>query len=236
MHCPMAMHSVNFFQPNTWLFREFDGEYTLLALTMTPNRCWRGGPALAAPPANVKLPADVQPVTLELRYDGLLCFQVLKPVRHWVSNLDLSNKNTLTAFVTYGDQILGSASMNVSHLGGPGQGRPADESMVIDTSDWYAWVNRMPGPGAVPTLLVTGSVTLPTPGYDVSLVRVPAPAAQPRQLILRLEVRRLPGVWPQVVTTKSVRYEESPYKDAYDRVIIQLPGGGVARLNIDETF
>jgi hypothetical protein len=233
------MHWTNFFQPHTWLFREFDGEYTLLALTMTPNRCWRAGPALAAPPPNVALLPEVQPVVLQLRYSGLLCFQVIKPVRHWISNLKLGaehGKTTLTAFVMYGDQILGSSSMDVSHLGRPGPGRDPAEAMIIDTSDWYAWVNRMPGPGATPTFYVTASVTVAHPGIDVSLVKAPPTPGQPRRLNLQLRVTRRPGAWPQVVVTKSVRYEESPYQDAYDLVNIEQPGAGNIRLDIEDVY
>ena len=36
---------------------------------------------------------------------------------------------------------------------------------ITASSDWHAWVNAMPGPGAKPTLIVVGKVTVPTGGY-----------------------------------------------------------------------
>ncbi|KPQ06644.1 MAG: Type IV conjugative transfer system lipoprotein (TraV) [Rhodobacteraceae bacterium HLUCCA12] len=49
---------------------------------------------------------------------------------------------------------------------------PADgECPVLDSSDWEAWVNAMPGSDASPRLIVTGMVSMPSPGYEVSLER-----------------------------------------------------------------
>ncbi|MFQ1699366.1 hypothetical protein ACJ5NV_02110 [Loktanella agnita] len=40
---------------------------------------------------------------------------------------------------------------------------------VIESRDWAAWINKMPGPESDgPPLHVTGTVTLPTPGYDLT--------------------------------------------------------------------
>lgn len=39
---------------------------------------------------------------------------------------------------------------------------------VGESRDWAAWVNRMPGPGATPTLHVTGKVDVPHGGYTVT--------------------------------------------------------------------
>jgi hypothetical protein len=44
-----------------------------------------------------------------------------------------------------------------------------DACPIVQSADWKAWVNRMPGPGATPTLIVEGQVTLPTPGYTIEL-------------------------------------------------------------------
>ncbi|HRP12226.1 MAG TPA: hypothetical protein PLK37_14445, partial [Terricaulis sp.] len=38
----------------------------------------------------------------------------------------------------------------------------AGNCAVIESSDWAAWINAMPGPGAQRTLIVTGRITLPT--------------------------------------------------------------------------
>ena len=39
---------------------------------------------------------------------------------------------------------------------------------VLASSDWAAWVNAMPGPDGA-QVIVTGTVTLPSPGYNVAL-------------------------------------------------------------------
>lgn len=43
------------------------------------------------------------------------------------------------------------------------------ECPVIESRDWTAWVNKMPGPDIDgPQLHVTGTVTLPTPGFTLT--------------------------------------------------------------------
>lgn len=50
----------------------------------------------------------------------------------------------------------------------PGNDTDAMACPVLDSADWAAWVNAMPGLDG-PSLIVTGVVTLPTPGYSVTL-------------------------------------------------------------------
>lgn len=44
----------------------------------------------------------------------------------------------------------------------------------LSSSDWRAWINAMPGPGASPTLIVTGKVRTPTGGWRLGLRLDPA--------------------------------------------------------------
>ena len=55
--------------------------------------------------------------------------------------------------------------------GYPGQApyQPAvPECLITSSREWTAWVNRMPGPGARPMLVVSGKVVAPTGGYQVA--------------------------------------------------------------------
>jgi len=77
---------------------------------------------------------------------------------------------------------------------------------VLDSSDWAAWVNAMPGPEG-PSLIVTGVVTLPTPGYTVTLEQGSSDrSAQPVQVVrLTLEAPTMNAA--QVLTAYDVRFE-----------------------------
>jgi hypothetical protein len=229
------MTGPNLFEPKLRLIRQPDGRFTLRSLTLTPSGCWQAGPARLATPPNVLLIPEVEPVILELAYRQVFCTQAIKPIRHSIGNIELGpkhGKTAIVAFVMHHDQILGSSSIEPR----PGQldCGPDPSSPILDTSDWFAWVDRMPGPQP-PTLFVTGNVTVPTPGYAVRLEVASPQGINPRVLILDLKVEALPGVWPQVVATKQARFELSPYKDTYDSVLVQLPEGAI-ELDIEEVF
>jgi hypothetical protein len=58
------------------------------------------------------------------------------------------------------------------------------ECPVIDSRDWTAFVNAMPGPDARPELIVTGTVQLPSAGYTVGLEPGPTDrSARPVQIV-----------------------------------------------------
>ncbi|MCC6552120.1 MAG: hypothetical protein IT372_03735 [Polyangiaceae bacterium] len=219
------------FEPQTILTVEPDGEYTLHAVTPTPNTCYSAGPAEAAPPPSVRLLPEVQPVILRIKHRGGRCLQVLKPVRHSLPNLKLgaaAGKTTLTVFAMVGDAIVGSSSLDVSQLGrievGGGKDRP------IDTSDWYAWVDLMPG--STQSLHVKGVVTMGTPGYALRLAPAAPQGVNPRDLILDLHITALPGTWPQVVTAIPVSYERES-GGGYASVLVRLPDGSGIPLEVD---
>jgi hypothetical protein len=87
--------------------------------------------------------------------------------------------------------------------------------------DWSAVHDRQP-PGP-PTLIVTGTCTMPTPGYTVQLRRHRPQGINPRNLLLDKVVRPPDGIVQQALTDLDVRYEE-PTDVAYDTVTI-LPDG-----------
>lgn len=222
------------FQPQLTLLREPDGEFTLVATTPTPSSCYAAGRAVHEVPPNVRLLPEVFSVLLHLRARTGPCLMFVKPVHHRLRHLKLGTdhgKTSVTAFTLLDGRILGSASIPVPASGGS---LPSKNPVPVDTADWYAWVNRMP-PGPA-SFHVTGTVVLPSPGYEVAL-RVAAPQGiNPSQLLLSLEVKAKPGFWPQVITTQTVRFELPSYTGTYQSVLVREPDGDNVHLDIDEIF
>ena len=87
-----------------------------------------------------------------------------------------------------------------------------------ETRDWYAWNNKMPP--KPDDFHVVGEVQVANPGIEVSLIpRVPQ-GINPRILLMELHLRQLPGIWPQVVTWKQVRYDKVLVNSDYESVTI----------------
>lgn len=224
--------AMEMFSPNLLLATEPDGELTLHSVTITPNSCYSAGRAMPGVPANVRLLPEVFSVLLPVRVRQGPCLMVLTPVRHRLRNLRLGQKHgktTVTAFLVSGEQVLGSASIPVVST----QECPKDP-LPLDTSDWFAWVSRMP-PGPA-SFHVTGTVTLPSPGYDARLEVANPQGINPAELILDLRITERPGLWPQVVTSVAVRYDVPGYASAYQTVLIRLPSGEGIQLQVEEVF
>lgn len=99
----------------------------------------------------------------------------------------------------------------------------------IKTSNWNAWVDRMP-PGPA-TFYLTGIVELPHGGFDVSLEPANPQGFNPAILMMTLTVTERPGMHTQAVEAKSVRYEISPYPGGlYREVTILYNGEMVGRV------
>lgn len=220
------------FRPELVLATEPDGEFTLHSVTLTPNSCYSAGRAVPGVPPQVRLVAEVFSVILPVRVRQGPCLMVLTPLRHRLRNLRLgakAGKTTVTAFVMNGMQILGSASIPVTST----HECPKDP-LPLDTSDWFAWVSRMP-PGPA-SFHVTGTVTLPSPGYEARLEYATPQGINPTDLILDLRITQRPGIWPQVVTNVTVRYDIPDYAGAYTSVLIRLPNGEGIPLEVEEVF
>jgi len=102
----------------------------------------------------------------------------------------------------------------------------------FETSNWVAWeVNLRTN---LKGLRVKGDVTLPTPGYTVILNKAIPQGINPAQLILRLSIVKIPGIFPEIVTTQPVFWgdDDEPDSISYDSVLILLPDGN--RVTIDE--
>jgi hypothetical protein len=223
------------FQPQLQLEREPDGEYTLHAVTLCPSSAYSAGRAHQGIPPTVRLIPETFSVLLELRVRGGRARQVLTPVRHRLRNLKLGpeqGKTMVTAFAMLRGDVVGSASLPVQAT----HECPGKDPPVVDTADWYAWLDRMPvGPGA---FHVTGVVYLPSPGYEAMLVRAVPQGINPRELILDLKLTERPGIWPQVITPTSVRLDEelpaAPVE--YTGVLIREPDGDAVHLGVETVW
>ncbi len=115
----------------------------------------------------------------------------------------------------------------------------ADETAIIDAKEhrsWYAWENfQPPGPRK---LYVVGDVAVPNPGVEASLVEKYPQGFNPTILFLELILVQRPGIWPQVVVAKQVRFEKLtqgiPYR--YRSVEVFSGGGGqpIVAIPVDE--
>jgi len=114
---------------------------------------------------------------------------------------------------------------------------PASNSRCFasGSSNWQAWVNAMPGPGARPKLIVTGRVETPTGGNRATF----APYLQvgerdPVQVTVTLEIKALSDIATQAVTPHDVR-GEWPMSQPVGSVIVRCQGETLAVISPVET-
>ena len=102
---------------------------------------------------------------------------------------------------------------------------------VLDSRNWSAWVNAMPGPDAKLTLHVTGEIDLPTPGYEVSWEEGMADRSMTPVQRLILTATPPDGMVAQVVTAETVAYEGPALVKTYKGVIVMCGGEPLAEIN-----
>ena len=100
------------------------------------------------------------------------------------------------------------------------------------TRGWYAWNNRMPtGPGS---FHVIGEVQVGNPGIVAILTpRVPQ-GINPKILLLDLHLRQRSGIWPQVVTWATARYDSEIPKPPYSEVQVFCGKEEVAHVPVED--
>jgi len=96
----------------------------------------------------------------------------------------------------------------------------------IVTRDWFAWNDQTP---PKPNQFhVVGEVQVPNPGVDVLLSpRVPQ-GINPKILLLDLHLHQRPGIWPQIVVWKAVRYDK--VNAAYESVEVFYDGTSIVQI------
>lgn len=118
--------------------------------------------------------------------------------------------------------------------------KPAPETAlsqcpVIASRGWKAWVNAMPGPGAVRTLHIEGEIDLPTPGFKTVLVPGPSDRMMPPAQRFALDASPPGGMTAQVVTPTSVNYQGPAVHEKYRAIMIGCGGKELARIENIET-
>jgi hypothetical protein len=91
---------------------------------------------------------------------------------------------------------------------------------VLDTRDWEAWINKMPGPGAVATIHVVGKVDVRSGGYTFTWEEGPMDRSAVPALRLKLVPKAPEGMATMAITTEEVKYEAPALSSGYSRVVI----------------
>jgi hypothetical protein len=141
----------------------------------------------------------------------------------------------LTMSLSMAGTLIASCSLTGCAMDGtspaPAPPPPAEQASdmtdcpVIDSRNWSAWIDAMPGPGPSPDsgglrLNISGEIDLPTPGYTVEWREGPADRAQPPGLRMRLVLTRPSGMVTQVITPTPVKYSGKSFAPAYRMIII----------------
>jgi len=237
-----------FFQPVLALRWDASSkQYSLKSATLVPSGHYSAGPGQdGAVPAGISLIPETHGVTLPIVFNAGPATQAFKVIEHNVLLSGLTTGHqTVTVFTVLQGAVVGASTIGVPNgaqeftLTPPASSLTAASFAVpsgvasskVPGPSWAAWINNMPvGPRS---LHVIGSVTVPNPGVLVVLRRAVPQGINPAILILELMFVQIPGFWPQVMTTRTVRYEEAPYKDDHRQCSIRWPSGGLVTIDIE---
>jgi len=112
----------------------------------------------------------------------------------------------------------------------PGTPPQVEACDVLDSRDWAAWINRMPGPGAAPKIHVTGKVDVRSGGYTFTWEQGPLDRSATPALRLKLVPKAPGGMAIMAITTEEVKYEAPALPTGYRSVIIGCGGGTLAEI------
>lgn len=101
---------------------------------------------------------------------------------------------------------------------------------VLESRDWAAWVNRMPGPDA-PTVHVTGKVDVNTSGYTFEWEQGPLDRSATPTLILKLIPVPPTDMAMQVISTEEVHYTGAVQAAKYGGVLITCGDETLAQID-----
>ena len=106
----------------------------------------------------------------------------------------------------------------------------ANDCAVLESRDWEAWVNRMPGPGATPTVHVVGQVDVNTGGYTFEWEVGPMDRSMTPALKLELIPVKPDGMATMAITTEDVHYMGPVAGSAYRSITITCGGETLAEI------
>lgn len=104
--------------------------------------------------------------------------------------------------------------------------------MTTQCKNWQAWLDKMPP--KPDELHVVGDVMASNPGVQPTLTMRNSQGANPAVLILDLYLIQQPGMWPQVITCASVRFDRVmlPGASGYTSVEIYSEGERIAQIDV----
>jgi hypothetical protein len=105
---------------------------------------------------------------------------------------------------------------------------------IMKTRNWHAWINAMPpGPN---NLHVVGEVLVGNPGIQGELTIRQPQGINPAILLLDLHLVQRPGMWPQVMTWKQVRFDKVMVPRTPRYTEVQVFAGGtkpIAKMKVE---
>lgn len=107
---------------------------------------------------------------------------------------------------------------------------PADACAVLESRDWEAWINRMPGPDASPKVHVTGKVDVRSGGYTFNWEVGPMDRSMTPALNLKLIPVAPTGPATMAISTEEVHYTGPLAGSGYRSVTITCGGQTLGKI------
>ena len=107
---------------------------------------------------------------------------------------------------------------------GPSSEASAEACAVLDSRNWEAWINRMPGPDASPTVHVAGKVDVRSGGYSFNWEVGPMDRSMTPALNLKLIPVAPTQPATMAITTEEVHYTGPVAGSGYRSVTITCGG------------
>lgn len=101
---------------------------------------------------------------------------------------------------------------------------------ILDSRDWEAWLDVMPGIDPSPTIHVVGKVDVRTGGYTFEWQEGPLDRSAMPALRLRLIPVKPDDMALQAITTEEVHYA-APATASYSRVLVACGGETIAEID-----
>lgn len=102
--------------------------------------------------------------------------------------------------------------------------KPDEACAILESRDWEAWINRMPGPDATPKVHVVGKVDVRSGGYTFNWEVGPMDRSMTPALNLKLIPVAPTGMATMAITTEEVQYTGPLAGSSYRSVTITCGG------------
>ena len=101
------------------------------------------------------------------------------------------------------------------------QAQSCSNGKVGELRQVVAWVNKMPGPGAKPSLHIMGRIVTATPCYDASVAFDGDKKTNPPIGMFAVSVKQRPGICVQCIAEVPFRYDDPNYAGNYHTVEVR---------------